>query len=611
MLDPAYHDFRKALWLIWNRIGLPEPTQAQYEIAHYLQHGGQKVFVSAARGWGKSWITAAFGVWAHAMSFAWGGDGCPCDHCQKMTDVNGKIRKGDLRIRCVSASKERVDEFVSFSKQIIEQIPEFQFLHPQAGDGKVVWAFDKFTIAGAPVSQSPSTMASSIFGQLTGGRANIIIFDDIETPNTSETVAMRAKLRKRMEEFAALTIPEFSRQVGLGTPQCEETILLELEGKGYRMRYWPAEYLPDDRREALGDRLAPSHQHPDPEEIGRSTESVRFSDLILEEKRLEMGRSTYALQMLLDTRLSDADKYPLSLSDLIVMDISGDEGPDSVVWCNEQDARRKDIDPVGFTGDFFYGPMKISKEWGEFSGAVMVIDPSGKGKDETGYAVVKERAGMLYLTAAGGERGGYDEEALRKLGEVSKLQRVDTLVIESNFGDGMLSSLLYPVLKEVYEDPHIGGYVDSPPEILDQRATINKERRIIETLEPVMNQHRLVVNAQVLRDDAMSIPGVPREEQQAYRLGYQLTRITRDRGCLRHDDRLDAVATAVGFWEESLSVVGAEQVAQERRRQIEEDWEEYKRELETLGTPHWVKEKPQRHRAFRQAPRKNSFLKKR
>ena len=34
---------------------------------------------------------------------------------------------------------------------------------------------------------------------------------------------------------------------------------------------------------------------------------------------------------------------------------------------------------------------------------------------------------------------------------------------------------------------------------------------------------------------------------------YQLSRITRDRGALRHDDRLDALSMACGYWVEHLA----------------------------------------------------------
>jgi hypothetical protein len=66
--------------------------------------------------------------------------------------------------------------------------------------------------------------------------------------------------------------------------------------------------------------------------------------------------------------------------------------------------------------------------------------------------------------------------------------------------------------------------------------------RIIDTLEPVLTQHRLVVNESFLRTGAA-------EEDRDYSFLYQLTHITRDRGALTHDDRVDAVAGAVAHFQ--------------------------------------------------------------
>ena len=75
-----------------------------------------------------------------------------------------------------------------------------------------------------------------------------------------------------------------------------------------------------------------------------------------------------------------------------------------------------------------------------------------------------------------------------------------------------------------------------------------KEARIIDTLEPVMNQHRLVVNKQLVEDDYRSTLSYGTEDQQRYRLFYQMTRLTKDRGALVADDRIEAVAGACAYW---------------------------------------------------------------
>lgn len=59
----ALNDFRNFLYIVWQFLGLPEPTPIQYDIAHYLQHGPRRSIIMAFRGIGKSYITAAFVVW--------------------------------------------------------------------------------------------------------------------------------------------------------------------------------------------------------------------------------------------------------------------------------------------------------------------------------------------------------------------------------------------------------------------------------------------------------------------------------------------------------------------------------------------------------------------
>lgn len=86
-----------------------------------------------------------------------------------------------------------------------------------------------------------------------------------------------------------------------------------------------------------------------------------------------------------------------------------------------------------------------------------------------------------------------------------------------------------------------------------------KEERIIDTLEPVMNSHRLIVDDSVARDEVLM---------------YQLTHITRDRGALVHDDRIDSMAGAVAAMWRMLAIdVGkakAELMAEELDRELED-----------------------------------------
>jgi hypothetical protein len=83
-----------------------------------------------------------------------------------------------------------------------------------------------------------------------------------------------------------------------------------------------------------------------------------------------------------------------------------------------------------------------------------------------------------------------------------------------------------------------------PCEIEEVRHNIQKEKRIIDTLEPIMNSHRLVVDDLIIKEDFKLEP-----DHQLFR---QMTRITRDKGALRHDDQIDALAIACNYWVERM-----------------------------------------------------------
>ena len=76
-----------------------------------------------------------------------------------------------------------------------------------------------------------------------------------------------------------------------------------------------------------------------------------------------------------------------------------------------------------------------------------------------------------------------------------------------------------------------------------------------------MNQHRLIIDKSLIRKDFESTP------EAKYKLFYQLTRITRDRGALAHDDRLEALSMAIAYWAAQMAK-DTELVEQEHREQL-------------------------------------------
>ena len=77
---------------------------------------------------------------------------------------------------------------------------------------------------------------------------------------------------------------------------------------------------------------------------------------------------------------------------------------------------------------------------------------------------------MVYLRRAGGIPGGHSETALETIAHIARAEKVKTILIESNFGNGMFTTLLEPVLRRIY-----------PCTVKEVRSTDQKERRIIDT----------------------------------------------------------------------------------------------------------------------------------
>jgi hypothetical protein len=525
------NDFRVFLFMVWKHLNLPDPTRVQYDIAKYLQHGPKRSIIQGFRGVGKSWITAAYVCWRLLLN-------------------------PQEKILVVSASKQRSDDFSTFTLKLIKEIPILKHLAPRPDQRESKISFD---VAPAQAAQAPSVKAAGIFGMITGSRATLVIADDVEIAQNALTQDMRDKLIKAVAEFEAIIVPEgHSRIVFLGTPQTEESIYKALRLKQYESAIWPARYptlasIQDPFNDPYKGGLAPMlvlELEKDPDLAGKPTDPQRFNDTDLIEREASYGRSGFTLQFMLDTTLSDADRFPLRTSDIIVAQFMDLKAPVGIQYGSAKEQQIADIPRIGFRGDRWHRPLFFDKDtWQEFQGVLLSVDPSGRGGDETGYAVTAHLHGKIFVLAAGGLKGGYDEFVLVKLAKLAKRYAVNEVLIESNFGDGMFASILKPVLARIH-----------PCAVEEVRHNIQKERRIIDTLEPVLNSHRLVVHEDVVRDDlgrltsSVSGDGIVEEAGGVmFSLFYQMTRITKDRGSLRHDDRLDALSIGVAYWVECMA----------------------------------------------------------
>ena len=509
-------DFKFFLSLVWRELDLPKPTRAQLAIADYLQHGPKRLQISAFRGVGKSWITAAFVLWVLFVD-------------------------PDRKIMVISASKERADNFSIFCQKLILDIEWLSHLRPRDSDQR--WSRISFDVGPAKPHQAPSVKSVGITGQMTGSRAHLMVFDDVEVPANSATDMQREKLLQLVSESESILVPDDdARILFLGTPQSTFTIYRKLAERSYKPFVWPARYPRDlSKYEGL---LAPqlvADLEKDPDKTWKPTDT-RFNELNLMEREAAMGRSNFMLQFMLDTSLSDAEKFPLKFQDLIVTPL-GTECAEAYAWSADPRYMRKELNPVGLPGDRFYGPMYIDEGIVPFSETIVSVDPSGRGTDETVAVVLSQANGYIFVRDMRAYRDGYSDETLTDIIRLGKRYKASKLLVESNFGDGMITELFKRHIVQM------GGGMDTE----EVRASARKEERIIETLEPVMNQHKLIIDPKVWEYDYASNPDAAPEKRLEYMLGYQMSRMCREKGAVKHDDRVDALAQGVQYYVDAVA----------------------------------------------------------
>ena len=492
---------------LWKEIGLPDIAEHQRQIGRWLQHGPRRRGVRAFRGASKTWVTLAYCIWR-------------------------LFRDPNERVLLVSKSEKHSKDSLFMVRKWIGQVSWLSHLSPDKRSGQRDSA-TKFDVGPAPNDRTPSFTAASVTGQITGMRSSVLVGDDCESATNTQTLEQRDKLRELVKEFDNILIPG-GDIIFLGTPHHQESLYDKLAESGYAFKSWPAKIPTSEERcpdltDELAEKLDSGEMKP-----GDSVWPERFTQDELAEREASEGRSTFAMQYMMLTHVGDSLRTPLVLRDFIVFPVQRDKAPLTISWGTTNDrggsTRCEDIISLGFGTDGFHAPIMYDSDWKEYSGTKMWIDPSGAGADSTAYAVCSHLNGYVFVKAVGGLQGGYSTDVLEKLALVAKEHRAREIFVEDNFGQGMFIQLLQPILRR-HTDEGWGASIEGV------RVHGQKEVRIITALEGPLNQHRIVIH-----------PDVAANEE----LQRQLTRITRDRNCLRHDDEVEALAMCVKQWEDAM-----------------------------------------------------------
>ncbi|MDC1501389.1 phage terminase large subunit, partial [Octadecabacter sp.] len=459
LLQDAYPEFNEFLYDVITGLMGFDCTPNQIDMSDYLQHGNQYRMIQAQRGQAKTTVTAAYAVWR-------------------------LINDPTTRVLIVSSGDKMAKEISNWIIQIINGMEELSCLRPDraAGDRASVEAFDvHYALKGA--EKSPSVACMGITGNMQGKRADVLIADDIESQKNSATAEMRERLIHLSRDFTSINSK--GDIIYLGTPQSVDSIYNSLPGRGFDIRIWPGRYPTEAEIDNYGPHLAPMIRtaiEADPSlrggggmdgTRGKPTDNVILGEDVLVKKEIDQGAAYFQLQHMLDTRLSDADRFPLKLSKITFMQVPVGNVPIQVFH------QAAPANLILTASDYpvnakFYRAAGFSNEFGAFQGTHMYVDPAGGGQngDETAYAVTKFSAGRVFLVDIGGVPGGIGEDNLDMLTQVAAKWKPERISIEKNYGNGALSNVWQPLLFRKHQC-----------EIEDVWESGQKELRIIDTLE--------------------------------------------------------------------------------------------------------------------------------
>lgn len=501
-------------------------TWMQEDIANFMSLTPGNIMVAAQRGEAKSTIACIYGVWCLTQD-------------------------PTTRVMLVSASADKAEENATLMHGMIRHWDILQHLIPDknAGDRTSVKAFDvHYALKG--IDKSPSIACLGVTASLQGYRADLLIPDDVESTKNGLTATQRAHLLRLTQEFSAIIADSAARIVYLGTPQTKDSIYNTLTQRGYQVRVWPGRFPSDDLLERYGDTLAPSILQRmrllGPEcqtgggldgTLGWPTDPQRLNEQDLQDKELDYGPEGFQLQYMLNTDLSDAMRQQLRLRDLILYEGQHDNVPEQFLWSAEAAYRYELPRVFPVVGAEMYRAAASSPTFQPLTNRTLYIDPAGTGGDEVSFAGGGAVGPYIHLIAWGGFQGGLSPDNLDKLVDLCKEYNFTHVVVEQNMGAGTATQVIknhfYSVVDGVKRLPGVG--------ISERRVSGQKELRIIDTVRPVQQRHRLVMHISALEMD-LACASVYNMQERDIRSGlYQMHNLTSDRGSLVRDDRIDAL----------------------------------------------------------------------
>ena len=529
-LQNHYRKFNVFLTDVMIELGF-SVSKIQADIAEFMCSGGQYIMIEAQRSQAKTTIAAAFCVWT-------------------------LIHDPKHRVLIISAGGSQATDISTLVIRIIMNMDVLECMRPDKAKGDRV-SVEKFDLHYSlrKLDKSASVSCCGITANLQGRRADLLLADDIESQKNSLTALMREQLLAKTLDFTSIN--QNGRIVYLGTPQSSDSIYNTLPGRGYNVRIWPGRFPTTEQLPYYGDMLSPMllgimEKYPQVMltgglngDQGIPIEPSFLGESILQKKERDQGPAWFQLQHMLNTKLMDAERYPLKTENCLVLPFRpGDQLPTEI-------HRGYQFLEVMIEGRTYRWnrPHVISSVLEVPQGICFYIDPAGGGKgrgthggDETGWACTAFLNGNIFVLGYGGVRGGYDDNQLIELAKLVAKFKPNIVKIEKNFGYGAFAAVFLPILRKVYSECGVE----------EDYVTGQKETRIIDTLEPIIARGALIFAESAVTGEKASLAHHADVNRITYCMMQQMNGITRDKDSLIHDDRLDALEGACRHWEQQL-----------------------------------------------------------
>jgi len=433
-LNPTGLSFQQFVWL-WNRSQGQQTPKLHLDIATWLYQrwlcGDRRLLLLCFRSAGKSTLVGLFCAWL-------------------------LLNEPNLRILILSAEYDLAKKMVRNVKNIVERHPLTNDLIP---DRSIQWASDQFTVQRSLILRDPSLLARGITSNITGSRADIVICDDVEVPNTCRTPTRREELKNRLHEINYVIVPG-GLQLYAGTPHSLHSIYAEAPSSDQD----PEVFLDGFERLFL----------PILNERGESHWPERFPKSCIEELKRQTGPAKFQSQMML--RPSEDDDLRLDPKDLVRYE---DE-----IFCRESNGQtvltigeRRIVSVTGWWDPAFGSPNR-----GDASvvAAVFVDDDGSYWLHDVRYLVHDPLRSEDVDEAT---------QLCRQVVDFTRELHLPSITIETNG----LGRFLPAVLKR---EMAVRGHGCS---VLEHVSHRNKDQRILDAFDPVLAAGALKAHTRIWR----------------------------------------------------------------------------------------------------------------